>query len=298
MGTTIEGVRAGDARMRAGEFEGAKNAYREAWGTSANELDVRNRVWLMLAIAHASLRSGDFEEAFDVCAAAQEHFARPSGIVAGNPLFHLFAGLAADGLGEAAIADDNLARALICGGPAIFTEEDPRHLARTRARLRPPAELGTWDGYAGCSLGQLDSVLGFVDGAEGALAQLLLRRLGRLPPYPQPLDHERFEGACSDLAPRPAPWGRGRTHFVSFREDRRDAVVFFADLDDLPPGGATVRIDYRIAEPGLSDLEARELITHVYFRQFAGGFFRDKIAAFDFGRIDEAAPRFVRPYPA
>jgi hypothetical protein len=97
--------------------------------------------------------------------------------MAGNPLFHLFAGLAYHGLGESADKiEDHLARALICGGPATFAGEDPQHLARMCSLLKPPSELGTWDGYEGCSRELLN-------GATGYLAELLTKRLGAPPPY-------------------------------------------------------------------------------------------------------------------
>ncbi len=175
-------IREGDGLLLRGATHDAQRAYMAAWPLS-KALGPRQQVWLLLSIAHASLRAGDFEEAFEACAAAQKHFARSSGIVAGNPLFHLFAGLAAHALGEAATAEDNLARALICGGTALFNDEAPQHLERLRSILKAPAELGTWDGYEGCSRDQLNSVLEFVDGADGALARLITQRLGHAPPY-------------------------------------------------------------------------------------------------------------------
>lgn len=169
-------MREGDAFMRSGQPREAQRAYREAWSLSKDGLDEFGRVWLLLSIANASVRAEDYEEAFDACAGALNGFAETR-VVVGNPLFHLIAGLACHGLGEdPGAVTDHMARALICGGPAIFASEDPRHLERMQAMLRPPAELGTWVGYEGCSRDLLN-------GATGYLAELLEARLGKPPPY-------------------------------------------------------------------------------------------------------------------
>ena len=165
--------------MRAGDWAAAQQAFKDAWPVSHGDLDPVRRVWLLVRIALASVRLGDFEEGFEACAGAQQGYAHSSGIIAGNPLFHLVAGLAAHHLGEREIADDNLARTLICGGPKMFHGEDPALLARMRTILRPPAELGTWDGYEGVGLDHLDTT-------DGYLRELITERLGSPPPYPPP----------------------------------------------------------------------------------------------------------------
>lgn len=296
MGITVDLIRNGDELMRAGCFKQAQKAYRDAWSPSRDELTAKQRVWLMLAIAHSSIRAGDFSEAFDVCAAAQNHFARPTGNVAGNPLFHLLAGLAAHELGEPEIAEDSLARALICGGPGIFTDEKPSHLERLRTILRPPAELGTWEGYEGCSRAQLNSVLDFVDGDSGYLAALLERRLGKPLPYRAPLQLDEFEGACSEPTERPTPWIEGRIHSILRRSDGKCVVEFYADIDGLPEGATTARIDYRIVDETFSDVDARELVVHVYFVRFVDHHYRGKISAFDIGRLGDTR-RVTITYP-
>jgi hypothetical protein len=169
-------LEAGDRAMREGRAADAQRHYQAAWPLT-RALDPVGKVWVLLSLACAALRAGDPEDAFEACAAAQAHFAKSSGVVAGNPLFHLFAGLAYDGLGDSPEqATDHLARALICGGPAIFDGEDSRHLAHLLTILRPPSELGTWEGYEGCSRDLLN-------GARGFLADLLTERLGAAPPY-------------------------------------------------------------------------------------------------------------------
>jgi hypothetical protein len=273
-----------DDLMRAGDARGAQRAYMAAWPLSRGTLEPAARVWLLLSIANASLRAGDAPEAFDACAGAQNGFARSTGLVVGNPMFHLLAGLAAAGLGESAIAEDNLARALICGGPAMFTDEEPHHLAELRRKLRPPVELGTWDGYEGCSRDKLNH-------ATGYLAELLARRLGSPPPYRGPIDPREFSGACTDPIDRPAPWGVGRVHFVC--RGREDVIKFYADIDGP---ARQLRIDYEILDQRLSDVDARELIVHAYFLALAADHYRGQVESFDLARL--GSDRRVRvPYP-
>jgi hypothetical protein len=262
-----------DELMRAGDARGAQHAYMAAWPRSRGVLEPAARVWLLLSLANASLRAGDATEAFNACAGAQNGFAHSTGVVAGNPMFHLLAGLAAAGVGESAIAEDNLARALICGGPAMFVDEEPHHLAELRRKLLPPSELGTWDGYEGCSRNKLN-------GATGYLAEVLTGRLGSPPPYRGPVDPRQFEGACSDPIDRPAPWGWGRVHFIL--RGHREVVRFYADIDRPGP---LVRIDYEILDETLSDADARELIAHTYFLAFADDDYRGTVEHFDLGRL-------------
>ena len=166
----------GDNYMFAQKPREALSAYQRAWQSSHDGHDDQTCVWLLLSIAQAAIMDGDYEEAFDALAGLRDGFAE-TGLVAGNPLFHLFVGLAYHGLGESEDDEtDNFARALICGGPAIFSGEDPVHLSRITALLRPPAELGTWEGYEGASRDLLND-------AKGYLCHLLTERLGSPPPY-------------------------------------------------------------------------------------------------------------------
>ncbi len=162
--------------MRENRPGDALEAYRAAWPQVQQELDHPQRVWLLLSLANAAVRSGDFEEAFAALAVLPEHYAETR-IVVGNPLFHLLVGLCFDGLQEQPdAATDNFARALICGGQEIFAGESPEHLQRMKEILRPPAETGTWDGYTGCSVDLLN-------GATGYLRELLTTKYGAPPPY-------------------------------------------------------------------------------------------------------------------
>ncbi|MBN8418190.1 MAG: tetratricopeptide repeat protein [Verrucomicrobia bacterium] len=170
-----------DDHMRAGRYGDALLAYQAAWSERQDELDETQQIWLLLSIAKAAVRLGDFEEAFETLVVLPEHYA-DSGIVVGNPLFHLLVGLSYHGLKEDPDgATDNFARALICGGPELFSGEDPAHLRRMKEILRPPAELGTWTGYEGCSRDLLNQ-------ATGYLREWITERIGSPPPFAPPGD--------------------------------------------------------------------------------------------------------------
>lgn len=176
MSTYQEHLAQADAQMESGSFHEAMANYQAAWSQGVKQLDGVHRVWLLLSIANAALRGGQHEEAFKALSAVANHYA-DTGVVAGNPLFHLLVGLTYHALQEDEEAEtDNFARALICGGPAIFTGEDPAHLERMMSLLEPPQESGTWTGYTGCSRELLNH-------ASGYLRELLTRRLGDAPPY-------------------------------------------------------------------------------------------------------------------
>ncbi|MBB6049509.1 tetratricopeptide repeat protein [Armatimonas rosea] len=165
-----------DEHMVKGRATEALAAYQEAWSHMAGQLDVIQQVWLLLSIANSAIRAGDFEEAFDALSALLEDYST-SGVVIGNPLFHLLVGLCCHGLQEDPDAEvDNFARALICGGQEMFVQEDPKHLHKIKTVLEPPAETGTWDGYNGCSRDLLN-------GATGYLRKMLTEKIGTPPPY-------------------------------------------------------------------------------------------------------------------
>lgn len=165
-----------DGHMRAKQYEQALASYQAAWSQLAGELNESQQVWLLLSIANAAVRLGDFSEAFNALAVLPEHYAE-SGIVVGNPLFHLLVGLSFHGLNENPQGEtDNFARALICGGPEMFSGEEVSHLRRMEDILSPPAELGTWKGYRGCSRDLMNK-------APGYLRELLTEKIGSPPPY-------------------------------------------------------------------------------------------------------------------
>lgn len=165
-----------DNFMRENRPEDAFKAYQAAWSRLQRQLDIKQQVWLLLSIANAAVRFGDYEEAFGALSVLPEHYSK-SEIVVGNPLFHLLVGLSFHGLNENPEGEtDNFARALICGGPEIFVGEARTHLKRTMEVLLPPAETETWDGYVGCSRDSLND-------ATGYLRELLTAKFGSPPPY-------------------------------------------------------------------------------------------------------------------
>lgn len=127
-----------DNHMRALRPGEALLAYQNAWSQLPRDATASERVWLLMALANAAIRQGDFEEAYAALSALPRHYAE-TGIVVGNPLFHLLVGLALHGLNDSPdVETDNFARALICGGPDIFSGEDPAHLERNE-RIASPA---------------------------------------------------------------------------------------------------------------------------------------------------------------
>jgi hypothetical protein len=108
------------------------------------------------------------------------------GYVVGNPFFHLRVGQASFELespedrDEQGMTIDNLARALICGGIEMFTNEDPKYLATILPVLLPPLGYATWHEATGqgCSIDKLN-------GATGFLADTFATKYGTRPPYPE-----------------------------------------------------------------------------------------------------------------
>jgi hypothetical protein len=171
-----EVVEKAEQSMRESDYGIALSCYQEAWTLSGENSGITERVWLLLALATAAVRLGDYDEAYEAIYGLFNGFA-DTGIVVGNPYFHLIAGLAFHGLGDADKSEtDNFARTLICGGPEMFNGEDPEFLERMKQLLKPPAELGTWDGYKGCSRDLLN-------GASGYVREVIAEKIGSPPPY-------------------------------------------------------------------------------------------------------------------
>lgn len=153
--------------------EDALPLYQHALKLSTSE-DEESKVWILLSIANAAIRCGEMKESKD--ALGQAYAFVHTGIVVGNPLFHLLVGLTYEQLKENPSAkDENFARAIICGGAKIFKGEDEKHINRIKKVLDPP-EMGTWDDYEGCSLDTLN-------GAKGHLAKLIEDRMGKQLPF-------------------------------------------------------------------------------------------------------------------
>lgn len=191
----------GDASMRSGSYQTAKDQYCAAWDLYAEqrktyaeagkvrEFDERHTAqdafWLLMSGANAQFGAGDFEGCLDTCMTAFDLF-KELGYVVGNPFFHLRVGQASfelDAPGDdngREMTIDNLARALICGGIEIFSGEAPEYLDTVLEVLRPPEGYSSWHdarGY-GASVDKLN-------GATGFLAETFAAKYGAPPPYPE-----------------------------------------------------------------------------------------------------------------
>jgi hypothetical protein len=153
--------------------------YGDARGHYARALALESRFWTRLALAEAWFQEQAWSEALDVYVAA--HRAEPANAV-GNPWFHLRVGQCLFELSEPAqrlttgpsTAMDNLARALIGGGVALFDGEAPEYLAAVTQVLVPPSGMPSWEATRGAEAP-------FVERLEGAweydaLAKLLIDR--------------------------------------------------------------------------------------------------------------------------
>ena len=174
--TLNELVNAADDCMRNQQYKKALETYQEAWPLTSEVYSKKECVWLLLSIATAAVKSEEYEEAYDCIYSLFESFADTE-IVVGNPYFHLMAGLTFAGLGdEDDNRIDNLARTLICGGPEMFNGENPALLSEMKEILRPPEELGTWEGYEGCSRDTMNDCSGY-------LKEIITKKIGAEPPY-------------------------------------------------------------------------------------------------------------------
>lgn len=93
--------------------------------------------WLLTAIGDACFLAGAYPQARN---ALSDAMLCPDAI--GNPFIHLRLGQAQLELGNEARAADELARAYLKEGVAIFQDEDPKYLAFVKSKLDPPP--GGW----------------------------------------------------------------------------------------------------------------------------------------------------------
>lgn len=148
--------------------------YKEVW-EQADAQEEESKVWILLSIANAAIRCKQVNESKQ---ALERAFAFVgTGIVLGNPLFHLFLGLTYHLLDENPTAkEENFARAIICGGSKIFNGEEEHHVKQLKKTLEFPNVTDTWETYEGCSLDTLN-------GATGYMATLIESRMGKPLPY-------------------------------------------------------------------------------------------------------------------
>ena len=124
---------AGDELANAKKYPEAVAEYNKAWALvpePKNEWEAAT--WVLAAIADACFLSGHKVSAREVLEFAMSC---PGGI--GNPFLHQRYGQVLYDAGESDRAADELMRAYMGSGGAIFAAEDPRYIAflRTRARL-------------------------------------------------------------------------------------------------------------------------------------------------------------------
>ncbi|WOO41666.1 hypothetical protein [Rubellicoccus peritrichatus] len=89
----------GDRFMREKQYKEALKSYQSHWDKEKKNLSSEQQVWVLLSIANAAVRSEDYEEAFSALSVLPEHYA-DTGIVVGNPMFHLLVGMSYHGLKE------------------------------------------------------------------------------------------------------------------------------------------------------------------------------------------------------
>ncbi|NHZ92287.1 tetratricopeptide repeat protein [Massilia sp. CCM 8733] len=133
---------AGDALARQGKTGEAVAAYVKALGLVPEPLSNWSAAtWLLTAIGDARFNAKQYEAAR---LALQDAMHCPGAI--GNPFIHMRLGQSQFELGNLTSAADELARAYLLEGKAIFQEDDPKYLAFVTSKLDPPP--GGWpDGW-------------------------------------------------------------------------------------------------------------------------------------------------------
>jgi hypothetical protein len=167
-------LRCADECMVTNKPGDALKLYKEAWEQAEAQED-EDKVWILLSTSNAAIRCNQVNESKQ---ALEKAFAFVgTGIVLGNPLFHLLLGLTYHLLDENPTAkEENFARAIICGGSKIFNGEEEHHVKQLKKTLEFPNVTDTWETYEGCSLDTLN-------GATGYIARLIESRMGKPLPY-------------------------------------------------------------------------------------------------------------------
>ncbi|WP_203234839.1 tetratricopeptide repeat protein [Modicisalibacter coralii] len=126
----------GDALAERQHYRKAIATYRQAWELlpePKQEWDAA--LWLLAAIGDANFLDDDYAACRDNFSAAMH---LPGAI--GNPFLHLRLGQCQYELGNMARAEDELARAYIPAGKAIFELDDPKYLTFIKSKLQPPPQ--------------------------------------------------------------------------------------------------------------------------------------------------------------
>ena len=129
---------AGNALVEEGKYGEAVDKYVDALELlPAPITDWEACTSLLSAIGDANFRSGNYEQAR---AALSDAMHCPGAI--GTPFIHMRLGQSQFELGNMDRAADELARAYLQEGLAIFEDEDPKYVAFIKSRLKPPP--GGW----------------------------------------------------------------------------------------------------------------------------------------------------------
>src|SRR5262245_4603892 len=135
---TFTAVRAraeeGEKCMVAGDFRKAFDLFLEALNLLPDPREQWNAAgWLLVALGENAIRAGSFQAAE---APLIDAMWCPGTI--GNPWVHLRCGQMRFELGQMDRAADELARAYVGGGRAIFEDQDPKYFALVEQVLQPP----------------------------------------------------------------------------------------------------------------------------------------------------------------
>ena len=122
----------GDALAKAEKFPAALKFYWQAYDLLPEpKTDWEAATWILAAIGDANFLSGDYQAGRDNLTTAMHG---PDAI--GNPFFHLRLGQCQYELGNQDRAADELARAFLLEGEALFAEEDPKYLEFVKTQLK------------------------------------------------------------------------------------------------------------------------------------------------------------------
>lgn len=128
----------GDQLAKAGRYDDAIPLYWKAWDILPDPKQQWGAaLWLLAAIGDANFGNRDYVACRDNLNSAMQI---PGAV--GNPFLHLRLGQCQFELGNMGRAADELARAYIPEGKAIFKADDPKYLVFVKSKLKPP--LAGW----------------------------------------------------------------------------------------------------------------------------------------------------------
>ena len=134
----------GDADADLGRYPAALASYWAAWDLLPEpKLDSEKATWILAAVGDVNFLGGDYEAGRDNLSTVMHC---PGAI--GIAFLHFRLGQCHYELGNEAQAADELLRALLGGGAALFDDEDPKYLAcAERAEAAAPAHKAWrfWD---------------------------------------------------------------------------------------------------------------------------------------------------------